>query len=117
MTSGKRILLFFVLPIIGLLSYPPSSLVAGLPVLAFVIATLCLLGFWLWRGYALALTFSIFLQGLNVIIRLMMFFPNTFKTGGVIDPTYMVVNLFGSILSFYLMLRLDRGDIRTTMIR
>lgn len=117
MTLNKRILLFFVLPIIAVLLYPPETLLAGLPVIAVVIAFFIGVGIYLWRGRSLALTFAIFLQGMNVIIRLMMFFPNSISKDGVFNPTYAITCILGLLLSLYLVLRLDQGDVRVQMVQ
>lgn len=112
----NRFLFFFLLPIVGVLSYPPAILLPGLPVIVFAILLFAGLGWLLWRGRSLALTFSIFLQGLNVIIRLLMLFPSTTTTSGQVDWAYLAFHVFGLALSFYLMLRLDQVDVRVQMV-
>jgi hypothetical protein len=117
MKSTMRSLLFFILPLIAVLSYPPDTLLGNAGVLVFALVFFGLLGFLLWRGYHLALTFSIFLQGFNVIIRLMMFFSNSFSNHNVPDFIYIITSLIGLILSGWLLFRLDRDDVRITMVR
>ena len=122
MSPIKRILLYFLLPLIAVLSYPPAlfqisnlsknGLLFGLVILLFVFLTV-----FLWTGRSVFLTLSIFIQGMNVVIRLMMFFPNAFnKTGGV-NYAFAITCLLGLVISFYLMLRLDRTDVRTMMVK
>ena len=120
MTPLKRTLIFFILPIIACISYPPDwlnfdSMAGVIILLALVILLFVSLGFAVIRGRSLALTLSIFLQGLNVIIRLMMLFPNAYKYGAY-DWPYIFTNLFGLCISFYLMLRMDRSDVRVLMV-
>lgn len=115
MTTLKRILLFFVLPIIAILLFPPQTLLSGLPVIGVVVLLFIGLGILLWRGRSTILTLSIFLQGLNVIIRLMMFYSNIIKVGQF-DPLYGITNILGLGLSMYLLLRLDHVDVRSTMV-
>ena len=81
------------------------------------LALFILLGIFLWQGRILALTFGIFLQGINVIVRLMMFFSNSFSPEGVVNTIFLVTSLAGVMLSIWLLLRLDRQDVRQTMIR
>ncbi len=116
MSKEKRILLFFILPIVAILAYPPATLLKGIGVLFFVVLIFAGLGYLVWIGKSLALTMLIFLQGLNVIIRLMMFFSNAVKAGQTADIAYIFFSLAGIILSLYLMLRLDRGDVRIRMV-
>jgi hypothetical protein len=75
MTNTKRVLLFVVLPMIAVLSFPPSTLVDAAEVIALRSDSSCSSDFSCGAG-SLALTFAIFLQGMNVIIRLMLFFAN-----------------------------------------
>ena len=116
MSIEKRILLFFVLPIIAILAYPPAMLQKGIGLLFFVVLVFAALGYLVWIGKSAALTMTIFLQGLNVIIRLMMFFSNAVKEGQTANIIYIIFSLGGIILSLYLMLRLDRGDVRIRMV-
>ncbi len=115
MTSLKRILLFFVLPIVAILMYPPDMLIGGWAVILVLIAFMVMMGWLVNRGRGLALTFLIFLQGMNVIIRLMMFASNSVPAEGVYNFPYMIASLLGLALSFWLMLRLDQVDVRATM--
>jgi len=116
MSLFTRILLFIILPAIAVLSYPPSILENALPVFIIVFVVFILLGWLVWRGRSPALTLSIFIQGLNVIIRLMMFFPNAKPAGQPVDFIYMAASLLGMVISAYLMFRLDGGDIRAQMV-
>lgn len=119
MNNITRLLFFFVLPLIAVLSYPPDIFLSntnGLYILLFVAAVFTLLGVMLYRGNSRALTLSIFIQGMNVIVRMMMFFPHSFPTPGQFDWTYMIFSIIGLALSSYLMLRLDRADIRARLV-
>lgn len=117
MTSFEKFLYFILLPIIAVLCYPPELLRTGPTVLGILIGAMLLLGILLWRGRSLALTFAIFLQGMNVIIRIMMILPNTLDKTGKINLPMGLAMLIGLVLSLYLVLRLDRVDVRRTMVR
>ncbi len=119
MTTIKKILFFVVLPLLAPLILPPRLLQpGGGPILflglLFGISALLLSPF-LWRGRTTALTLAIFLQGLNAVIRLMTFYPNLAKQG-VYDIPWLITSLVSLALSVYLILRLDRTDVRVTMI-
>ncbi|MFM8322287.1 MAG: hypothetical protein ACKOC5_15340 [Chloroflexota bacterium] len=117
MNNTLRILLYFVLPTLAPLLFPPDYLMVfgpigiGLAVLLFVS-----LGWLLLRGRSTALTLSIFLQGLNVIIRLMMLFPHAYEQG-TFNPVFVVTSLLSIGLSLYVLQRLDKVDVRATMVR
>ncbi len=123
MKTYLRVLLFFVLPVIAPLLIPPSQFAEVEPVLLPIVtaATALVMGFFLWRGYSLALTFSIFLQGFNVITRVMTFFSTavTLNSGGApaVDMLYIVLSVLSSGISLWILLRLDRGDVHAVMTR
>ena len=111
----QRILIFFVLPAIAPLLFPPEVIGGAWIAILLDVILFAALGFALTRGKLTALTLLIFIQGLNVIVRLMMFFPNSATP----DGTWLYANIITSILSIaismYLVLRLDRVDIRSQM--
>jgi hypothetical protein len=115
MTKVQRFLLFILLPMIAVLSFPPAALRAAVAVIPFAVGFFLLIGIFLWRGRSLALTFAIFLQGMNVIIRIMLFFANAIPKSGVLDVPFSITMLIGLGLSLYLTLRLDRNDVRSLM--
>jgi hypothetical protein len=116
MSTLNKFLFFFLLPTLAIFMYPPAMLVEGWPIVVFFVLLMAMLAYFLYRGKSLALTFSIFLQGMNVIIRLMMFFPNSVSKAGSYDIPYLITSLVGLALSMYLALRLDERDVRITMV-
>ena len=122
MTALKRFLFYFLLPIIAYLSFPPAMLFGGTSnAIYFLIGVAVIffgvLAFLLEKGRSTVLTLCIFLQGLNVIMRLMMLFPNAYDNAlGVYDLPYIFTNLLGLGISLYLVLRLDRSDVRVLMV-
>jgi len=93
-------------------------LLNGLGVILFAVAFFALLGLMEWRGVAWALALSIFIQGINVIVRLMLFLSHAVPAAGAPpDLIFIITSLISIALSLWLMLRLDRVDVRVTMIR
>lgn len=115
MSIIKRALLFVILPTLAILCYPPSMLGDGIAVILVVMAFFVTIGIIVWRGHSLALTFTIFLQGMNVIIRLMMLAARAINNAGVMDVSFIVFGTIGLALSLYLTLRLDKSDVRVLM--
>jgi len=111
----QRILIFFVLPAIAPLLFPPEIIGGAWIAILMDVILFAALGYALTRGRLTALTLLIFIQGLNVVVRLMMFFPNAATP----DGTWLYANIITSLLSMgismYLVLRLDRVDIRSKM--
>lgn len=115
MSTVQKILLFFVLPFIAPLLYPPELILGSW--LAFLAAAILFggLGIFLLRGNSTALTLSIFVQGMNVICRTMMLFPNL-SFQGQFNYAWLITSLLSIALSSYLVLRLDRTDVRVTLV-
>jgi len=116
MSQFNKILFFFFLPILGILFYDPTTLVKAPILIAIVVAFFALIGVFLSKGYATVLTFAIFLNGMNVIVRLLMLVSNAFTDNSVFQPGFAIFTFLGMAISFFLMLRLDKVDIRKTMI-
>ena len=112
MSITKRILFFFILPIVGLLCYDPAILFSAPELLGVIILLLIITGYFLWRGNSNALTFAIFMQGMNAIVRIMMLISNSFNKEGIFNFSFTAFGLAGFVISFYVMLRLDKADIR-----
>jgi hypothetical protein len=91
--------------------------VAGLVGILMFIALFGGLGYLLLTGRSRALTLMIFLMGLNAIVRLMMFFPKVTYTDGSLNPMFGLTSIISVGLSIYLVLRLDRVDVRKTMVK
>jgi len=118
MSSARRLAPLFFLQVIPLILYPPSLMASGAAVLAVVAIAYLALGFLVLRGRSWALTMSIFSQGLNVIIRLMMFFSQAVTLVGetrVVNVAWIVTGLVSIALSVWFLLRLDRQDVRQLM--
>lgn len=88
MKINNHILLFYVLPTLAPLILPPQTLLNGIGAVLVAAALLLATGYFLQRGKPLALTFLIFLQGLNFIVKMMMFFSNSVSDKGVANPVF-----------------------------
>jgi hypothetical protein len=108
----KRLLTLIIIQIIPLLAFPLNLLKDGFLAIPFLALIFALLGWGLLNGRGWALTLSILIQGMNVTIRLMMFLPNSIDNNGVWDFPYVLTSSFAILFSGWIMLRLDRPDIR-----
>ena len=115
MNNSKRILLFFVLPTLAPLILPPQTLVQGIGVVITAAALLIASGTFLYQGRSLALTLMIFLQGLNFIVRMMLFFSHSVSAQNVVDIPFAITSLLSMGLSIYILFRLDQVDIHAQM--
>ncbi len=115
MGSSTLIRSLFFLQIIPLILYPPSTLAGGLAIFAVAAVAVAALGFMAIRGRPWALTMSIFIQGFNAIVRIMMFFSHAMSvTTGTptTDWPYIIFSLTSIALSIWFLYRLDRADVR-----
>ncbi|HEX7973626.1 MAG TPA: hypothetical protein VF498_04385 [Anaerolineales bacterium] len=116
MSTINRTLFFILLPIIGFLLWPPEYLRPGLPVVLVALLFFVALGWVVMRGRSPALTLLIFLLGLNVIIRLMMLPSHVLLLTGGLDIPYVLTAVIAIVLSLYLVIRLDKSDVRVQMV-
>ena len=118
MTSYRRLAPLFFLQVIPLILYPPALMANGAVVLAVVAVAYLGLGLLALRGRSWALTLSIFSQGFNVIIRVMMFFSHAVVLIGDQrnpDVAWIITALLAIGMSTWFLLRLDRPDVRQLM--
>ena len=120
MSNRQQLLLIYLLQIIPLLVFPLDTLKSGIIVVGILVVVFALLGYGLWRGRNWALSLSLTLQGFNVVVRLMMLFPNALmrlpEGGFVFDLPYLTLSAISIGLSLFFLLRLDRPDIRATIV-
>lgn len=120
MSNRQQLLLIYLFQIVPLLIFPLETLKAGIIIVGILVVVFGLLGYGLWRGRNWALSLSLTLQGFNVIIRLLMLFPNAMvrSAEGVLsfDGAFITLSIVSIALSAFFLLRLDRPDVRSTII-
>jgi hypothetical protein len=120
MPTRQQLLLVYLFQIIPLLIYPPETLKSGLVLVGIMVIIFALLGYGLRQGRNWALSLSLTLQGFNVVIRLMMLFPNALmrlSSGDFIfDLSYISLSVLSIGLSLFFLFRLDRPDVRATIV-
>lgn len=114
----KRFLLpLILLQIIPIIIFPLETITAGISIFGFIALLFALLGFGIWRGRAWALTMSIFLQGFNIIIRMMMLFPHAIRDDGRgWDIPYICMAIISMAISGWFLIRLDKPDVRSLIV-
>ena len=115
MDSLKRNVPLLLLQPLPLLLFPPALLADALPLIAIVVVVMWGLGWMVWRKKTWALTLSIFIQGLNVIIRLMMLLSNAVNANGNYDIAFIVTSVLAIVVSWLFLYRLDNQDLRAAM--
>jgi len=117
MSNKLKLALIYFLQFIPLILYPPSTFQGGWYLILFVVAGMLALGYFLLRGRSWALKMSIFLQGFNIIIRLMMGFSHAINAEtGLVDGAFILVTVLGIIISGWVLIRLDQPDVHATIV-
>ena len=120
MSNRRQLLLLYLFQIVPLCIFPLETLISGVAVVGILVIVFALLGYGLWHGRSWALSLSITLQGFNVVVRLMMLFPNALmrlpEGGFVFDLSYIALSVASIALSAFFLLRLDRPDVRSTIV-
>ena len=116
MDSLKRNVPLLILQPLPLLLFPPALFTPdALPLIAIVVALMWGLSWMVWRRRTWALTLSIFIQGLNVIARLMMLLSNAVSSSGDVNLVFIVTSVLAIVVSWLFLLRLDNQDLRAAM--
>lgn len=113
MSTKKTFLAIIFLQFIPVLLYPPRTLISGIGVVIVALLFFAFLGYGLWRKRLWALTMSIFVQGLNIIVRFMMFYPSAKTPQGNWNVELIIFTAVAMLLSGWTLLRLDKPDIRS----
>jgi len=116
MTAIKRAAPFLFLQFIPLLIFPPALLAGALVFVAIVVAVALGLAIMVWRGRTWALTMSIFLQGLNVIVRVMMLLPRAMSQTETVDVAFIITSVLAIAASWVFLYRFDRPELRAAMV-
>lgn len=117
MPQKKFLIPIILLQIIPIIIFPLETITAGISLFGIVFLIYALLGFGLWRGRNWALTMSIFLQGFNIIIRMMMLFPHAVNIeNSRWDVSYVLMAIISMAISGWFLIRLDKPDIRSIIV-
>ncbi|HUT19758.1 MAG TPA: hypothetical protein VM366_11415 [Anaerolineae bacterium] len=86
-----------------------ASSVVFIAILALLSA---LLGWTLYRRKPWGITLTIFVQGMNVIVRIITFFANLHTEDGRLDVAFLLTYIVSVALSIVLLSSIDRPEIR-----
>jgi len=101
------------LQFIAVIVLPPRILAGMAPALWVAIAALFgVLGLGLYRQQAWARVASVFVQGMNIIVRLLTLLGNVVTPEGTTDVSLLVTTLVAGALSALILVQIDRPEIR-----
>ena len=106
---------------IPVLLYPPASLMSASPViLGIAIIIFAFVGYNLVQRRQWAKTITVFMQGFNIIIRMMMLLAhgaNPIKSGGGLNWDVIAFNLVAMIISVVILYRFDVPQVELAYTR
>ena len=112
----RSLVLIAALQFIAVIVLPPRVLAGMAPALWVAIAALFgVLGLSLYRQQAWARVASVFVQGMNIIVRLLTLLGNVVTPEGAIDVPLLVTTLVAGALSALVLVEIDRPEIRMAM--
>ncbi len=110
--ADKFIRAIAILQFIPTLMFPPAVLAgAKITVLALPLVLFALLGWGLVRRRPWALTMSVFMQGFNIIIRVLMLLPRVVNNGAI-DMAWLVSSILAVALSLVFLFLLEKPDVQ-----
>ncbi len=121
MTSSKQrsLALLLILQAVAVALYPPTFFSVAPQAIVLPPALLFLFGLSLFALYTGALdpsgerNFLIFIQGVNLVVRLMMLFPNLLDAQGRWNILLLISQLIGIGLSWYTMNAMEKVQLST----
>lgn len=117
--TPKPLIWIAALQVVAVLIIPPSILATISPVIwGIILLIFALLGWSLLRRKAWARTASIFVQGFNIIVRLLVFLPNAKIGTNVSSPwdfLFIATSIVSVVLSALVLYYIDQPDIQTLM--
>jgi hypothetical protein len=113
--SGRRLILFVaIFQFIPLLLYPPQILLSVSPIfLVIAVLLLALVGWQFVQRQAWASIFSTFLQGFNIITRIILLFPHALinQGAGEVNYLFLTTGVLAILLSIYFLYLLSRPEL------
>jgi hypothetical protein len=111
--SPSRILAFVaVAQFVPLILFPWSLSVTSLVVLVILLGLCVLLGWALMRRKWWGRTLTIFVQGLNVIVRVITLFNNVYTAGVGFDIPLLITYVLSVIISVIILAYVDRPEVQ-----
>jgi len=124
MTKDRQsFLVLLVLQVLAVSLYPPSFFQAAPQALVLppALILLLLIGLGMMNFGILSLlvgrSFLVFVQGVNIVVRLMMLMPNLKHANGSWDPLLLILGFLGMGLSWYTITQMEKRPPATLLLR
>ncbi len=123
MNRRPSLIVLLALQVVALIVYPPSffdtaAQAAVLPPIFLLLMLLALIG--MNTGTLtpiLGRVSLVFIQGINLVIRLMMLFPNLLNLDGSWDIAFLIAEFVGLGLSWYVINQMETRPVNTLLLR
>jgi hypothetical protein len=111
-SQSRLITLVAVAQFVPLVLFPWPLRVSSVVVIAILALLAALLGAMLYRRKPWGITLTIFVQGINVIVRIITFFANVYTENEGLDVAFLLTYIVSVALSFVVLSSIDRPEIR-----
>jgi hypothetical protein len=111
-SQSRTILFVAIAQFVPLVLFPWGLTVGSVVAIVILLALSGFLGWVLLRRKAWGVTLTIFVQGLNVIVRLITLFANVFDEASGVDVGFLITYVASAALSLYLLSTIDKPEVR-----
>lgn len=113
MTQSSRVITIVAVgQFVPLILFPWTVSVSSLVFIAILVALSAWLCWALYRRKWWGRTLTIFVQGFNVIIRVITVFPNVYSADSGLDVALLITYLLSMVLSVIILTSVDRSDVQ-----
>jgi len=112
MPQSRLITLVAVAQFVPLVLFPWPLRASSAAFIAVIALLSGLLGWALYRRKHWGITLTIFVQGMNVIVRILTFFGNVYGTDEGVDVAFLLTYIASVALSVVLLSSIDRPEVR-----
>jgi FtsH-binding integral membrane protein len=110
--QSRLITLVAVAQFVPLVLFPWPLRVSSAVFIAILVLLAALLGWMLYRRKPWGITLTIFVQGMNTIVRIITLFPNVYTVDGGLDLAFLLTAIVSVGLSVIVLSSIDRPEIR-----
>ena len=111
-SQSRTILFVAIAQFVPLVLFPWGPSVGSAVAIVVLLALSVFLGWVLLRRKAWGVTLTIFVQGLNVVVRLITLFANVFDEASGVNVGLLITYVASAALSLYLLSTIDRPEVR-----
>lgn len=111
-SQSRTVLFVAIAQFVPLVLFPWGLSVGSAIAIVVLLALSAFLGWVLWRRKVWGVTLTIFVQGLNVVVRLITFFANVYDEVSGVNVGVLITYVVSAVLSLYFLSTIDKPEVR-----